>query len=417
MSETSVYIGIICGGALLGLLFRVLTACLSATGRAGLERLAENHTNGHHLVRKWSRNWRVVESAQHLAAAFFYAACLYALYHILHGREPLAWYIGGTVALLFFLADGWLPQLLAESYADRMTHLFFPASAALAVLLYPLAWPLSQIEQWLARLLDLRSSEEDKPSTGDEIRSLVEQAEEEDLDEEEREFIKSVFEFGDTVTHEIMTPRVDIQCVEDTETVTDCLDQILKTGFSRFPVYHENVDDIRGILLIKDVLKSLHEGHPDQPVIKLAHRTPFVPEFMPISDLMKLMQGRRSHLAVVVDEYGGTAGLVTLEDIVEELLGEIQDEHDEEEASEFQRISEYSAIFPARMNVNEINELMQSDIPEADEYDSVGGYIFSTLGHIPNLGEEITGPAYTLTVQAADARSIHSVRIDCTPKD
>ena len=166
------------------------------------------------------------------------------------------------------------------------------------------------------------------PSAEDEIKRLIEETDEEELEEEEREIIRSVFEFGESVAREIMTPRIDISGIKDTLTIEECVERVKESRHSRFPVYHENIDDVVGIVHVKELLKLIASDMRKDSIGQLAKKIEFIPETMPLNDLLQLMKKTRSQMVLVVDEYGGTEGLVTMEDVIEELVGEIEDEYD-----------------------------------------------------------------------------------------
>ncbi|MEM7394987.1 MAG: hemolysin family protein, partial [Verrucomicrobiota bacterium] len=180
--------------------------------------------------------------------------------------------------------------------------------------------------------------------------------------------------------------------------------------YSRFPVYHETSDHILGIVHIKDLHNRVRQDESAMPITRLLKEVPFVPESMPINDLLKMLRAEQTQMAVVVDEYGGTAGLVTMEDIIEELVGDIQDEHDNEETM-VQRLSDDSFVLDAKMPVDEINQLLSLDIPESEEYESVGGYLFQELGRIPRPGEILEKELYSITITQANSHQLQKVRI------
>ncbi|HSR88216.1 MAG TPA: hemolysin family protein, partial [Pontiella sp.] len=231
-----------------------------------------------------------------------------------------------------------------------------------------------------------------------------------ELEEEEREIIRSVFEFGETVAREIMTPRIDISGIKDTLNVDQCISQIKESRHSRFPVYHENIDDVVGVVHVKDLLRLVAESKGETPITQLAKRIDFVPETMPLNDLLQLMKKSRSQIVLVVDEYGGTEGLVTMEDVIEELVGEIEDEYDLEE-KEYHRRPDGSIMVKARMPIDELNEALDARLPESEEYDSLGGYVYSELGRIPKIGETLEASGYTLRVHAATQRQIEIIHM------
>jgi CBS domain containing-hemolysin-like protein len=198
--------------------------------------------------------------------------------------------------------------------------------------------------------------------------------------------------------------------VESHASVSDVVDIAIAAGFSRIPVYGQGIDDIVGVVLVKDLMRSVREGHEESPVSDIMREAIFVPESKKVSSLMREMQATKQHLALVVDEYGGTAGLVTLEDVIEELVGEISDEYDtEEEAPE--QLPDGTLVVPARMTLDEVNDLLgHSDLPEGD-WDTVGGLVYSQLGHIPAEGEEVEAAGHRLVAEHVQGRRIGRVRI------
>jgi putative hemolysin len=207
-----------------------------------------------------------------------------------------------------------------------------------------------------------------------------------------------------------MTPRIDISGIKDTLTVDECIVQIKESRHSRFPVYHENIDDVVGVIHVKDLLRYMAESKGETPITQLAKRIDFVPETMPLNDLLQLMKNSRSQIVLVVDEYGGTEGLVTMEDVIEELVGEIEDEYDLEE-KEFHRRPDGSVMVKARIPIDELNEALDSKLPESEEYDSLGGYVYSELGRIPKVGETLESSGYSLRVHAATQRQIQIIHM------
>jgi CBS domain containing-hemolysin-like protein len=235
------------------------------------------------------------------------------------------------------------------------------------------------------------------------------------IKEEEKEMIYSIFDLGNTAAREIMVPRIDIVAVEADMPVGDALDIILEAGHSRVPVYDDNIDNIVGILYAKDLLAHWRRGGEPRPVRGLEREVYYVPETKPVSDLLGELQSKKVHIAIVVDEYGGTAGLVTIEDILEEIVGEIQDEYDPEEFF-MDRISDDEYIFSARMDLDDINDLMSVDLP-TDESDTLGGLVYSMLGRVPAVGDSLDVANLYLTVLEVEGRRIVKVRAKRVKQD
>jgi CBS domain containing-hemolysin-like protein len=215
-----------------------------------------------------------------------------------------------------------------------------------------------------------------------------------------------------------MVPRPDMVAVESHARVDDVVDIVIPAGFSRIPVYGQNVDDIVGIVYIKDLVRAEREGRGEEPVSTIMREAQFTPESKKVSELMREMQAGKFHMSIVVDEFGGTAGLVTLEDLIEELVGEITDEYDVEEVPP-ERLEDGTVVVNARMPVDEVNELLDSseELPEGDEWDTVGGLLYSLLGHVPVEGESATVDGHRLVAERVSGRRIGRVRIcPATPR-
>jgi CBS domain containing-hemolysin-like protein len=244
----------------------------------------------------------------------------------------------------------------------------------------------------------------------DEIRAMVDEAERGDvIEEEEREMIHSVFEFGDTILREVMVPRPDMVAVPVTRSLQEVLELILRSGFSRIPVYGRDVDDVVGLAYAKDVLRRLHDGQADKPLADILRPALFMPESMKAAECLREMRARKSHMAIVIDEYGGTAGLVTIEDLLEEIVGEIADEYDREEPN-VEPLPDGDYRVNARLGIDEVNELLDVDLP-ATEWDSIGGLLFNLVGGVPREGQEVEFQGLRLRAERVQGRRIGRVRI------
>ena len=247
-------------------------------------------------------------------------------------------------------------------------------------------------------------------ASADELIALTEAAAADDvIDDEERELIESVFALDDTIVREVMVPRTDMVAVSSDREVAAVVDLAIDRGLSRLPVFGEDLDDIVGVCLMKDLTRAERAGRGNELVATLMRRARFVPETKQAGDLLREMQAGRYHLAIAVDEYGGTAGLVTLEDVVEELVGEIVDEFDVEEPL-VEPLSGGEVLVHGRMPVDQLNALVRSELGARD-WDTVGGLIFSTLGHVPTVGEAIEQGGVLLKVERMQGRRITKVRL------
>src|ERR671919_2744 len=246
--------------------------------------------------------------------------------------------------------------------------------------------------------------------TEEEIRHMVDVAEEEEeIEEEERELIHSVFEFGDTVVREVMVPRPDMVTMRSDATFEEVLTTIIGAGYSRIPIYEGDTDNIIGVLYAKDVLKRIHEARGDSRISSLARAPLFIPEQKKVSELLREMQKQRVHMAIVVDEYGGTAGLVTIEDLLEEIVGEIVDEYDQEEPL-VEPIDDFTIRVDAKMSIDEVNELLGVELPH-EEWDTVGGLVFGLTGRVPVPGETVRYDYVEFVTERVSGRRIQKVVI------
>ena len=221
--------------------------------------------------------------------------------------------------------------------------------------------------------------------------------------------IFSIFQLGDTLTREIMVPRIDMLAIDIHTPLPEAVDALLESGYSRAPVYDGRVDNVLGVLYAKDLLRVWREGNGEENNIQSILREPyFVPEAKKVDELLAEMQQRHVHMAIVVDEYGGVAGVVTLEDIMEEIFGEIQDEYDEEEQP-FHVEENGDYVFRGRIDIDDFNEIMDCELPR-DEADTLSGFIYGRLGHVPVAGESLRVGGLELVVDQVSNRRIRKVR-------
>jgi len=282
-----------------------------------------------------------------------------------------------------------------------------------AWLLRPVVITLGAITTFLVRLLGGQVKHNGPFVTEEELRLLVTVGEEEGvLEEDETDMIHSIFEFADTTVREVMVPRIDMVTLDSNATVTQAVDLALQGGFSRIPVYEESVgiDEIIGVLYTKDMLKQLREGHNTFPIRDLVRPAYFVPETKKLDDLLREIRQRRIHMVMVVDEYGSVAGLVTIEDLVEEIVGDIQDEYDHEEVL-YEKVNGNEYIFDAKINIYEFSDMMDVKLEEGD-YETLGGFVYERLDKIPVAGDTVTYKDLKFTVLATRGRRINKIRVE-----
>ncbi len=318
-----------------------------------------------------------------------------------------------TVLLaLFTIVFGELvPKSIGLAYAERLSMLVAGPVEWIARVLGPIVWFLTRVTSAVTKVLGVSMSS-DAQMTAEELKLIVERGGEQGiLEAEEEQMINAVIELGDRRLHEVMVPRIAIVALPVSATLDEAIDLIVEEGHSRVPVYEESIDGVIGIVYAKDLLPVLKVEPDARPTVRSLLRTPlFVPESMSIDDLLHEFQRRKVHIAIVLDEYGGTAGLLTIEDLLEEIVGEIQDEYDVEEPM-IVRLSPDEARIDGRVDVDELGETFDISIPleDEDEYDTVGGLIFHRLGHVPRPGDEVRLDGLKLTVETTDGRRVGKV--------
>ena len=322
----------------------------------------------------------------------------------------------GTVVevIVFFVIAEVAPKTYAVQYPER---------AALR-LAGPLYWltnfpPLKALSKVLIGvanvLLPGKGLKKGPYTTEEDIRTMADvAAEEKVIEREERRLIHSIFEFGDTVVREVMVPRPDMVGVEADATVDEALEKAIGAGYSRLPAYGEGPDDVLGLVYLKDIIRRVRESDGAQTKLgDLVRPAVFVPEQKKVAELLREMQKDKFHMAIVVDEYGGTAGLVTLEDLLEEIVGEIVDEYDVE-VPRVERLADGCLLVAGGTPIDEVNELLAIELPETD-WDTVGGLMFNLLGHVPVEGEAVEFQGFEFRAERVQGRRILTVRI--TPKE
>lgn len=321
------------------------------------------------------------------------------------------------VVVIFVLAE-LAPKTWAVQHPERAALATSPV-IRLLVAFKPLGWVTRALISITNALLPGKGIKAG-PYTSDEmLRALADEAAEEDvIEQQERRLIHSIIDFGDTVVRDVMVPRPDMVAVESYARITDVVDIVIPAGYSRIPVYSQGIDDVVGIVYAKDLMRAEREGHGDAMVSTVMREARFTPESKRVSELMREMQAGKYHMALVVDEFGGTAGLVTLEDLLEELVGEITDEYDVEETPT-ERLEDGTFVVNARMPVDEVNDLLerdeQTELPEGEDWDTVGGLLYSLLGHVPSEGEAAEVYGHRLTAERVHGRRIERVRISLVP--
>lgn len=317
------------------------------------------------------------------------------------------------LALLVYILAEMLPEVLVHGNPDDWAMALVGPARVAMTLLAPLVWLMHGVRHLIAAPL----GHDHNAVTEEEIMTLVDAGEEEgSIQLGEKEMIYSIFQLDDTVAREIMIPRIDIVALEINTPLDEARDVIIKAGHSRIPVYEESLDNVLGLLYAKDLLSLWHEGKSSVDLRSLLRPALFVPESKRVPDLLHELQSAKVHMALVIDEYGGTAGLATLEDIVEEIVGEIQDEYDAPEEALFETLSPEEFVFDARVNLDDFNRVVNASLLD-EESDTLGGFIYAELGKIPEPGEIILTGSLQIEVLSVEDRRIRKVRVTRLPQN
>lgn len=387
----------------------VAETAITRMTRARASALAESEP------RRGPRVQRIVDNLERDLNAVYLAVNIVqtvqaALVGVLAGRlfGPLGVAIGIflNVVVLFTLAEA-APKTWALQHTDRAALVTAPLVELVGRVL---RWPARSLIGVANVLLPGKGLKKGPFVTEEEILALAEEAAEAAVIEaSERDLIESIIDFGDTIVREIMVPRPDVVSIDADASVADAVELSIATGRSRFPVYGESSDDVLGMVYAKDAFEAERLSDVPRRVLEVARPVLFIPETKRVAELLTEMQARKTHIAVAVDEYGGNAGLVTLEDLLEELVGEIHDEFDEE-AVEVEPLGDGEFLVNATLNVGDLNERLDLRLPEGT-WDSVGGLVFGTLGRVPVPGDVVELDDAMIVVEQVDGRRVGRVRL------
>ncbi len=327
-------------------------------------------------------------------------------------RTAVACLIAWSLVLIFGVA---IPNAWAKYCGERLVVSFLPVLTSVRWLCYPVIVLLELFDPLIRRLAGVPVK--DAQSLTDELEQEILDAVSEGelrgaVDEEEKEMIESVIELTDTRVEKIMTPRTEVVAIPKEADLDTVLETIRTKGHSRIPVYDRTIDTILGVLYAKDLLQRTNDASFELPAIM--RRALFIPESKLVRDLLREFQEQKVHIAIVLDEYGGTAGLVTIEDILEELVGEITDEYETEAPAELVRIDGHTVEVDARMRIDDLNDQLNIELPEDGDYETIGGFVFSALGRIPKVGEKCEYDKVGIQVIAAEPRRITRLRLKIT---
>ena len=422
--NTDVLLWFAVAAAILGCFAATAVRALRDFSRHELEDLCQRHEAPERFA-DILRNHEPVALGVDMVVAFLFAltvACgsLWCWEELeLRSNPASAWLLAVTIfafGLTLSVAIVWLPWSIARIAAAAFLYHTWPLWKLLGRLCQPLVWSARLVDTVLQHLAGRTVAEADDDTIEEEIRTIVNEGHREGLIEEDaREMIEGVIELGDAVVSQIMTPRTEMYMAHATRPWDDVVNDIIDAGHTRVPAYEKNRDDIVGILYNKDLLPELAKDpdEPRRPIRELLRKPIFVPETKPVKDLLELFQRSRTHIAIVLDEFGGVSGLVTIEDVLEEIVGEIADEYDPEVEEQIVKIDDDTCEAIGRAHVDEINAVMGFDLPESEDFDTIGGFVFAEFGRVPASGESIVWQdAVRVTVLEATRRRINRVRLE-----
>lgn len=324
-----------------------------------------------------------------------------------------------AIFLIMFVVGEYLPRILGLKLPEKVLRFCTPFSSIFMFLAFPIAFVFLKISQSFSRTVYFDHLYEPEAQTKQEIIDLIQQAElAPGINRHEKKLIESVLSFRNRIAREVMVPRVNVFCLPGETSIKEAADLIAAEGYSRTPVYRNTIDEITGVLMYKDILTKFREYEEQgsdptllmAPIESIQKSVFYTPETKKISNLLQEFRKKQMHLAIVVDEYGGTEGIVTIEDILEEIVGEIADEYDSDE-SLYVLQPDGSWIIDAHMSIFDIDELLHIHIPQEGDYDTIGGYVFHCAGTIPNKGFVIHQDEFELEVVDSTERAVEKVRI------
>lgn len=401
----------------------VLIVAFLSSSEASL--ISVNRIRMRHLAENGDKKAKIVQSILSEHDRLFGTILLTENFFII-----LATSLGTAILLNIFGKDGWLiaslmmtilivligeitPKTIALSHSERYALLVARPIRFLITITSPVVWFFTRLPGWLMKIMGAKIH----PSpfvTEEDIRAMIDLGEETGtLLEEEKKMLQKVFEFGDTIASEAMVPRTEIVAIQDTATVAEALQLVKEKGFSRYPVIQEKMDNVVGILYIKDILIKMAEekSSPETPIKNFVREAYFIPENKPVSELLSEMQKKKFQIAIVMDEYGGTAGLITLEDLMEEIVGSLQDEFEKIKAEkDVEVIDERTFIVSGTTSLDEVSDLVGVRLKSPD-FHTIGGFVFGLFGRLPKEGEQIRYHNLRFLILSMEQRKISKIKI------
>ena len=412
-------IGIVIGLLVLSALFSLAETAMADVSKIRIRGLAEaGDKQAQMLMKVFERQGKMINTILICdTAANLAAAILMTLLVTTHFGRQYVWAGAVPAAFLVLILGEIAPKTAAALYAEKLSLALAKPVYGLMVLFTPGLFLVEKLSNLVLLLFRINPKKKPEAITEEDLRTIVEVGHEEGvIESDEKKMIYNVFDFGDSVAKDIMVPRTDMACIDAEATYEEFMEVVREQMYTRYPVYEETTDHVIGIVNIKDVL--LAERRQEFCIRDYLREPYYTYEYMKTADLMVELRKTQNNIAIVLDEYGATAGLITLEDMLEEIVGEIRDEYDEDEEDFIRRLGPSEYVVEASMHLDDLNDLLGLSL-ESEDYDSIGGFMIGMLDHLPEQGEEVTFQNLRLVADQVDGNRIDKVHIYLTeePKE
>lgn len=412
-------IGIVIGLLVLSAVFSLAETAMADVSKIRIRGLAEaGDKQAQMLMKVFERHVKMINTILICdTAANLAAAILMTLLVTTHFGRQYVWAGAVPAAFLVLILGEIAPKTAAALYAEKLSLALAKPVYGLMVLFTPVLFLVEKLSNLVLLLFRINPKKKPEAITEEDLRTIVEVGHEEGvIESDEKKMIYNVFDFGDSVAKDIMVPRTDMACIDAEATYEEFMEVVREQMYTRYPVYEETTDHVIGIINIKDVL--LAERRQEFCIRDYLREPYYTYEYMKTADLMVELRKTQNNIAIVLDEYGATAGLITLEDMLEEIVGEIRDEYDEDEEDFIRRLGPSEYVVEASMHLDDLNDLLGLSL-ESEDYDSIGGFMIGMLDHLPEQGEEVTFQNLRLVADQVDGNRIDKVHIYLTeaPKE
>ena len=412
-------IGIVIGLLVLSAVFSLAETAMADVSKIRIRGLAEaGDKQAQMLMKVFERHGKMINTILICdTAANLAAAILMTLLVTTHFGRQYVWAGAVPAAFLVLILGEIAPKTAAALYAEKLSLALAKPVYGLMVLFTPVLFLVEKLSNLVLLLFRINPKKKPEAITEEDLRTIVEVGHEEGvIESDEKKMIYNVFDFGDSVAKDIMVPRTDMACIDAEATYEEFMEVVREQMYTRYPVYEETTDHVIGIVNIKDVL--LAERRQEFCIRDYLREPYYTYEYMKTADLMVELRKTQNNIAIVLDEYGATAGLITLEDMLEEIVGEIRDEYDEDEEDFIRRLGPSEYVVEASMHLDDLNDLLGLSL-ESEDYDSIGGFMIGMLEHLPEQGEEVTFQNLRLVADQVDGNRIDKVHIYLTeePKE